>query len=268
MKAKKSFSPAALAGGLLIFAGIFIIAYQLITQYQDDKAYKELEDLYSKSQTAEPLPNEVPDKTLAAPQPSSVPAPSSPSPSPQILEKYHTLLSVNKEVVGWITIPDTAIDYPLLQHVDNNYYLSYDLNNELSVYGSIYIDHRNSPSLHNQNTLIYGHNMNNGSMFHDLLRFKEEDFFTSHPYLYIDDLYERHTYEVFAVYVVNADVETVEVAYPNDEDFLSYLEACQERSLYSKDMNFTAQDEIVTLVTCSYELSNARTLVQARRIPS
>lgn len=180
--------------------------------------------------------------------------------------KFIPLLETNPEVIGWITITDTPINYPMVQHSDNQYYLNYDSSNSPSIYGSIYIDYRNNSDLNNKNTLIYGHNMNNGSMFHALVNYKDQAFFENHPYIYISNLYETFTYEVFAVYVVDADYETISVNYENDTDFLNYISECKSRSLFAKDIALTASDQIVTLVTCSYELNNARTIVQAKRI--
>lgn len=188
--------------------------------------------------------------------------------APKIQDKYLPLLDANPEVIGWITIDDTPINYPLVQHSDNTYYLSYDSSNSSSVYGSIYIDHRNKSDLENKNTLIYGHNMNNGTMFHALINFKDQDFFEKHPYIYVNNLYTQFTYEVFAVYVVDANQETISVGYASDQDFLDYLNTCKSRSLFTRPISFTADDQIITLVTCSYELDNARTIVQAKRITS
>lgn len=185
---------------------------------------------------------------------------------PTIMPQYLQLLERNSEVVGWIAIDDTPINYPILQHSDNAYYLSKDIDQLDSIYGSIYMDYRNNGNLTDFNTLIYGHNMRNGSMFHELLQFKEENFFTEHPYIYVSNLYETITYEVFSVYVVDADKETVNTSYPSSKLFLDYLTQCANRSLYKKSIILDESDRIITLVTCSYELENARTLVQARRI--
>ena len=251
--------------GLILFAMlprlIGFIQYKHLQNYYNDLTGNvsiQADDLPS---STSPSPAEIP--SSMSPVPTEVP---SPSHSPQILSQFLPLLETNSEIIGWITLDDTPINYPLLQHDDNEYYLSHDPSNTASVYGSIYIDYRNDPSLHNQNTLIYGHNMNNGSMFHELLRFKEETFFNTHPYLSVSNLYKSFTYEVFSVYVVDADVETISPSFPNDEAFLSYLESCRTRSLYDREVSFSPTDEIITLVTCSYELSNARTIIQARRI--
>ncbi len=103
-------------------------------------------------------------------------------------------------------------------------------------------------------------------MFHALVNYKEQDFFETHPYILVSNLYETFTYEVFSVYVVNADLETIRVNYGDDADFLDYISHCQSRSLFKKDIILNDEDQIITLVTCSYELNNARTIVQAKKI--
>lgn len=250
----------------LILSGLSLVLFATLPRFIDFLHYKQMQTLYNNLTSTPALADHVPPSpsfttSLDTPLPSSTSSPSS-----QILEQYAPLLEINPEVIGWITIDNTPIHYPLMQHKDNEYYLSHDPSNTSSMYGSIYIDYRNHPSMQNQNTLIYGHNMNDGSMFHELLNFKDETFFTSHPYLYISNLYECFTYEVFSVYVVDADVETIAPSFPSDEAFLSYLDSCMARSLYPSNVSFNPTDEIVTLVTCSYELPNARTIVQARRI--
>lgn len=203
------------------------------------------------------------DSKLLADTPMPTPTPSEES---TIQAHMAPLLERNEETIGWITIPNTPINYPLVQHEDNQYYLEYNSDNEPSAYGSIYVDYRNNKQLIDKNTLIYGHNMNNGTMFHELIKYKEQDFFKQHPYIYMSNLYETFTYEVFAVYVVDADVETVEVEYESDEAFMNYIQDCQARSIWPRSIELESTDQIITLVTCSYETDNARTLVQAKLI--
>ena len=188
------------------------------------------------------------------------------SEAPSVLAHIVPLLERNEETVGWITITNTPINYPLVQHTDNQYYLNHNSVNEPSAYGGIYVDYRNDKGLIDRNTLIYGHNMNNGTMFHELVKYKERDFFEQHPYMYVSNLYETFTYEIFSVYVVDADVETVEVTYESDEAFLNYIQSCQARSIWPKSIDLEPTDQIITLVTCSYETDNARTLIQAKLI--
>lgn len=253
---------------LLIISGLMLMLYATWPQLSSLIQYKTQTLLYTQL-TAPTYPIKTPPTSFSSLIMHSCKSakftPTSPTPA-QIQDKYLPLLAVNPEVIGWITIEDTPINYPLVQHSDNTYYLSYDSNNSPSVYGSIYIDHRNQSDLDNKNTLIYGHNMNNCAMFHALINFKDKDFFEKHPYIYVSNLYTQFAYEVFAVYVVDANQETIGVNYASDAAFLDYLNACQSRSLFTRPINFTATDQIITLVTCSYELDNARTIVQAKRI--
>lgn len=273
MKKGKSSCLFTCITALLMVSGLCLILFSTVPSLKAFIHYKKQEIFYN-TLTAGISAAKTPSADFSQLITSScnIVVPSSPASSSTfktpfaIKEKYLPLLEVNKEVVGWITINDTPINYPLVQHNDNQYYLNYDSSNSPSIYGSIYVDHRNNSSLENKNTLIYGHNMNNGSMFHALVNFKDNDFFKAHPYIYISNLYEQFTYEVFAVYVVDADYETISVDYENDQAFLDYVTTCKERSLFTRAMDFTADDQIVTLVTCSYELDNARTIVQAKRI--
>lgn len=184
----------------------------------------------------------------------------------QILPKYLKLLELNEEVSGWIKIDGTRIDYPFLQHDDNEYYLHMDAENKKSKRGCIYIDSRNDRGLKSRNTLVYGHNMKDGSMFKDLVQYKNKDFFYSHGIIHMDSLYEENDWQVFSVYVVNADKETINPDYPDEEAFLQALNRFKDRSMYQTDMDLSADDRIISLVTCSYETSNSRTIVHAKLI--
>lgn len=253
---------------LLIVSGILLVLYAAWPQLTAFVHYKEQSTLYL-CLTSSQYPIKAPParfSSLIMDSCKSIKFKTATPPPPQIQDKYLSLLAVNPEVIGWITIEDTPINYPLVQHNDNTYYLNYDSTNSPSIYGSIYIDHRNKSDLDNKNTLIYGHNMNNGSMFHTLINFKNQDFFEKHPYIYVSNLYKQFKYEVFAVYIVDANQETIGVKYTSNQNFLEYLNACQNRSLFKRFIKFTADDQIITLVTCSYELDNARTIVQARRL--
>lgn len=246
----------------IFFIGAILFACaSLYPKVKDYLEYKKQTTLYN-----ELVQNHLSNKVVTnkdLPQVSDLPTPLE---TPKILPHLALLLESNKDIIGWITIPDTPINYPLTQYTDNQYYLEHNSTNEPSVYGSIYVDYRNDKCLADKNTLIYGHNMKNGTMFHELIKYKEEEYFKEHPYIYVSDLYETFTYEVFAVYVVDADVETVEIAYESDEAFMEYIKACQSRSIWPRDIVLESTDQIITLVTCSYESDNARTLVQAKLI--
>lgn len=185
----------------------------------------------------------------------------------QILPKYLKLLELNDEVSGWIKIDGTRIDYPFLQHNDNDYYLHMDMENKKSKRGCVFMDYRNDRGMKDPNTLVYGHNMKDGSMFKDLVRYKKKDFFYSHGIIHMDSLYEESDWQVFSVYVVDADKETIGLDYSAEGSFLKELNRFRDRSMYKTDIQLTSQDRIITLVTCSYETANSRTIVHAKRLP-
>lgn len=235
----------------------------------------EAERLKSLSEDAreEAAAKEVPDSTEAemAAVPAESPEPEAteavqPEKPRQIMAKYDKLLELNSEVRGWIKIDGTRIDYPFLQHSDNDYYLHTDINNKKSKRGSVEIDYRSNGDLSGKNTLVYGHNMKDGSMFKDLVKYKNKDFFDSHGIIHMDNLYEQIDWQVFSVYVVDADRETIDPEYPDDEAYLKELNRFRDRSMFKTDVELDSRDTILTLVTCSYETSNSRTIVHAKRI--
>ena len=186
--------------------------------------------------------------------------------SKEILDRYKEILKINKEVVGWIKFDNSKINYPIAQHSDNEYYLHNDINNNPSIYGSVYLDYRNSKDINDRNNIVYGHNMRDGSIFNNILKLKDKKFFEENPYIYISDLYKEFTWKIFAVYVVDADTETIDINYDTNEEFLDYIKSCEARSLFKRDVSINKDDKIITLVTCSYETDNARTIVQAKLI--
>ncbi|MCE5236784.1 MAG: class B sortase, partial [Eubacteriales bacterium] len=93
---------------------------------------------------------------------------------------YDEAKAKNPDVIGWITVGDTVIDYPVVRGTDNSYYLGHDVEKKKSKYGAIFMDFRNAESYQQRHIIIYGHNMKNGTMFHDLMNFKQKDFFDAH----------------------------------------------------------------------------------------
>ncbi len=183
-----------------------------------------------------------------------------------VLQEYAELIKVNDEVIGWIKLDDTRIDYPLLQHDDNEYYLHHNIEGEASKRGCVYIDYRNNPELMDKNTLIYAHNMKDGSMFKAIISYKKKDFFLANRLININTLYEKGVWQVFSVYVVDANKETINIDYSGEGSFMEAVEKYKKRSMFETDTQIGADDRVVTLVTCSYETNNSRTIVHAKYI--
>lgn len=190
---------------------------------------------------------------------------------PVILDKYAELYAQNNDLVGWLSIENTVIDYPVMQGTDDEYYLHHDFYGNESKYGCLYV--RGKADLEDgTNVIIYGHNMKDGSMFGDLDLYQNADFCREHPALSFDTLYEEHTYEIVAVFrsqVYGAD-ENVFKYYQfyeaqTQEEFDDFYQNINALSLY--DTGVTAQfgDTFLTLSTCAYHATDGRFVVVAKQ---
>lgn len=173
----------------------------------------------------------------------------------------------NPDIYAWIYIPDTKIDYPVLQHAeDNTYYLNYNLDGTRGYPGCIYTENYNSKAFDDHNTVLYGHNMKDGSMFAGLHNYEDSQYFEEHPYLFIYTEEDTLVYRVFAAYefsdvhlLKGYDTET-------EEGFSRYLkEAMEYRTMnrnVSEEVSVTGESRILTLSTCIASKPENRYLVQ------
>lgn len=183
------------------------------------------------------------------------------------LHMFENVLKRNKDVAGWIKIDNTNIDYPVL-YDGSDYYLNHNIDRNKVTAGSIYLDPANDPFGDDYNLLIHGHRMKNGTMFKDVVKYKEESFFNSHRLIRFNTLYDEMLWEVFSIYVIDAGDEIVPIDFfGNSTVFLLYAKRFAERSMYKVDgLEFDSDDRILTLSTCSYETDNSRTILHARLI--
>lgn len=250
-----------------VFAAVYLIGY--ISGVNEAERLKDLSEAAQAEAAAAPVPAVTETEPAAAdlePAETEAAEAARPEKPRQIMAKYGKLLELNDEVRGWIKIDGTRVDYPFLQHNDNEYYLHMSIENKKSGRGGVYIDYRNNGDLSSKNTLVYGHNMKDGSMFKDVVKYKNRDFFYSHGIIHMDNLYERIDWQVFSVYVVDADKETIDPEYPDEAAYIKDLNKFKDRSMFGTDVQLSGEDSIITLVTCSYETSNSRTIVHAKRI--
>lgn len=184
--------------------------------------------------------------------------------------RFLELLKINTDIAGWLTIPDTNVDYPVVQGQDNDFYLNHDFEKKNSRYGSIFMDFRNNIEELDKNTVLYGHHMKDGMMFNNVTKYKNKMFFENHPVITFNTIYQDLKWEVFSAYVTDVEFNYIKVSYESDSDFIEFLNTIQSKSMYKKDFQFSSADKILSLSTCSYEFSNARFVVHARliKIPS
>lgn len=174
------------------------------------------------------------------------------------------LKSINSDYKMWIQIENTNINYPVVQSSDNDYYLKHNFRKESNISGTVFVESANDID-NDKNIILYGHNMRNGTMFNNITNYKEESFFNEDNKINIimnNTLYE---YEVFSVYVKNVSEVNLAIGFASEDEFINYAYSEAEESLYKKDVDFSAEDNLITLVTCSYEFTDARTIVVARR---
>lgn len=168
------------------------------------------------------------------------------------------------DVVGWLTIPNTGVDYPFVQFRDNDYYLSHDINGESAAAGSLFMDSRCGADLSSQNTIIHGHNMKNNSMFGTLRLFAEKSFFIENAYGTIYLPGRTMTLEFFAFMVVSAETEKEAYRTSLSDSYYDYV---RQNARFFRDIQISDSDSILTLSTCSYEFENARTILVAKMTP-
>lgn len=192
---------------------------------------------------------------------------------PEILDEYKALYNKNKSLIGWVKIEDTKIDYPVMQTVNNDYYLKHNFDQQEDANGCIFLDSNCDVILGNTNYIIYGHHMNSGKMFGSLVKYGNKDFYEEHKYIQFDTIYEKGTYEV--MYVFRSHIfKSDEIAFKyyqfidanSAAEFDSAMEAMAELSLYDTGVTATYGDRLITLSTCDYQEANGRFAVVAKKI--
>ena len=192
---------------------------------------------------------------------------------PDILPEYQTLYSLNKRLIGWVKIDDTYIDYPVLQTVNNDYYLNHNFDQEEDKNGSIFLDKDCSICPRSTNLILYGHHMRSGRMFGQLNKYSSEKFYKEHKYIQFDTIYEKGTYEV--MYVFRSKIyEESEIVFKyyqftdavSETEFESNMMQMADMSLYDTGVSAEYGDELLTLSTCDYYTSDGRFVVVAKKI--
>lgn len=171
---------------------------------------------------------------------------------------FESLLEINSDVIGWIYIEGTNINYPVVQGEDNDYYLYRLFDGTYNSSGSIFMDYRNHEDFLDPNTVLHGHHMRNDSMFANITEYKNQSYYDAHPYALLLTPDGNYKLEFFAGYVTGLDSIAWKMRFSSDRDFAAWLDQTIGESCFSSDVVPTAQDRLVTLSTCTYEFENAR----------
>ena len=257
-----------------ILMAVFLLSvFMLLRQQADNSAGSDVYESALQMAISETQPEEMPTEatevpeTTAPPVPEWIPAPlEEEDPNIATLEAIDlkALREKNPDVLGWILIPDTKVNYPLMQGTDNGYYLEHTWDGASNSIGSIFLETRNSPDMTDFNTIIYGHNMANGAMFGNLRKYFNTEFWTKHPYVYILNDQGIYRYDIFSAYQAQVDSSTYGLSFNQVETRINFLEMARENSQIITDVDPAVTDRIITLSTCSGAGYSTRWVVHAR----
>lgn len=237
---------------ILIALLLCIIAYSGYNLVKSLMDYKKGDALYENARQEFIVDNEV--EAEAEEPDSSIIASSGESTEIPLNKRIDTkkLKEANEDITGWIYIKDTPVDYPLLKcQTNNDEYIYTTYENRYSSFGSIFIDYRNMDNFVDENTVIYGHNMQNGSMFGQLMKYGKQDYADSHSEIKILTDEGVRLYKVFSAYRTVANSESYEFTFDTAEGYQSFLDNAVSNSVIASDVELTTEDKIITLSTCT-----------------
>ncbi len=185
---------------------------------------------------------------------------------PQKQLDWNELAKVNPDIYAWIYIPGTQVDYPVLQHpTDNTYYLNYNMNGTRGYPGCIYTEKENSKDFTDFNTVMYGHNMRNKTMFETLHYYEDKAFFVNNPYVYVYRGDRVLVYEIFAAYIAGNEHILYSYDFQTQEGRQNYVDLIEKGASGNlrDDVEVTGDSHILTLSTCISGKAKNRYLVQA-----
>ena len=212
---------------VFVCASALLVKYA-VNEYNNKKMYDELSNLISTTESAE---DDVPD--------------------------YAALYAKNSDFVGWISVPNTSINYPVLQCDNNDFYLEYNFEKNKDARGAIFMDSRNDAVNLDSNTIIYGHNCYNTTMFSELTKYESIDFYKTTPVFEFNTMQKKYQWKIYGVFITTAKAEEDDdyvfnyiYPYMDGENFEGFIEEIDKRRLYVTDVDINDDDKMLILSTC------------------
>ncbi len=248
-------------GAVFLFSAVYI-GYYLVQANQAKQLNSQLQDMKDKvvQLSTEEQPTASEEETTATEET-----------LPVILPEYRALYERNNDLVGWIHIPDTNIDYPVVQSpYEANFYLHRNFDKEYSYGGTLYARETCDVFAPSDNITIYGHRMEkpDGSMFYQLDKFKKQEFWKDHQTFTFDTLYEHHTYQIVCVFKTHGTEGYPYHRFENGtkEQFDEFVSTVKSMEFYETGVTAEYGDKLICLSTCEYSLGDGRFVVVAKRI--
>lgn len=238
---------------LLVIIFIFSIGYMFYYIYNNNKNKKDSTDIL----------NEVKiDSTQVTEEKS------------EKMLKLEELQKENNEIIGWLEIEGTNINYPVLQGTDNEFYMKNNYKKEKSKDGSIFLDKSYNWDIPSSNLLLYGHNNKNGIMFQDLLKYKNEDFYKEHTKIKFTTNKEDNVYEIISVFYSRVYYKSEKNVFRyyyfvnanNEQEYNDFVNNAKKSSIYDTGVNANYGDQLLTLSTCEYSQEDGRFVVVAKKL--
>lgn len=262
---------AALAAMLIL---LFVVCAWYIASYYSLKndtetRNKELSEIYRENKTT---PDEADTKENASDQDEPLIL-NYPKPPENVLSPFENLLAINPDTVGWLRIPQTTvddIDLPVVQR-DNTFYLDHDYDGRKNDSGTVFLDQANEIWPADEHMILYGHNMKNGTMLARIPNYKSISYAKANPILYFDTLYETGTYVVLAALQLPSEEMLTErfnirTFTFGEVSFDSFLYEVGKRAYYVTGVGANADDQLLSVITCSYNENDERFVLMARRL--
>lgn len=235
-------SGTTVAAALLIVIGVALVAVALVMWLPHQRDYSAVHNV-----SAQAAQNVVEGTETVAPT-----------------VDFTALKQLNPEIVGWVQIPDTPVNYAVPQHSDNDFYLEHALDASYNPYGSVFLDYRSDPYAADYNTVIYGHHLKNGEEFAKIADYSDQaEFDTLSVIYYVSQDGVVHRLTPLCVFVVDGyDVDSVRTSFTDQQDFTNYLgQTLARSSARNSQVAVSGIDHLYMLSTCSYERENDRTIL-------
>lgn len=268
----------AILAGVFLFSGGMLLKYytesrqsqqvnQALREMKGDYVRPTIREIGNKLQTYDPeeAPTEPSSNLVTVTDPET-------GEETQVLRELAELYMLNPDLAGWLEIPNTNINYPVMHRPeDTDYYLYLNYHGAYDGRGCLYAREACDVSAPSDNITIYGHRMIDGSMFGQLGKYVSKDFWQENQYFYFDTLTEHHTYQIIRVFTTTATVDRgfsyhLFVDAETEEEFDAFLANCSRWQLYDTGLTATYGDKLVTLSTCEYTYENGRLVVVGKRI--
>ena len=250
-----------LVGGILFAGGK--LGSILLNYHRDRSAYNNLADeilagLAEPDATSEPGATPEPEEQTRSEVPITITG-----------EKWNELKGINSDIIGWLYCPNTAINYPVMQTTDNDYYLHRSYDRQPNTAGALFADYNAAIGITLSNFIVYGHNMKDGSMFATAYDYTTQEFYNQHPVMYLLTPSQNYRVELIAAHITESTLDNYPGYFQGEGDYQNYLNLITSSSFFRTNATVSSQYQLITMSTCDYSSSynDPRFLLHGQLIP-